>query len=497
MSFSAELHNVAKSYGRVQANAGVDLHVRANTIHALVGENGAGKSTAMKILFGMVEPDRGEVRFDAKTVTRSWNPEHAFAQGIGMVHQHFMLAETETVHDNLVLGAETTVLGVRRRKREADTLKTLMARTGLELPLEKKVSDLPISLQSRCEILKVLYRNARFLILDEPTAVLTPQEIENFLSTLRKLKEQGCTILIVTHKLKEVLAVADEITVMRAGRTVGTLRADQTNAQELSELMVGRRVQLPRIKTRTQQSTQSPALTIKLKHSGLSLDLHPGQITGIAGVEGNGQEELIQALLNPKDHGPIAYQLFGESAVQFNQAEVRSRPLAVIPADRHRDGLVLSFDLIENLRLGRRQLGKPLWQRIKFTSNEERALLKEFDVRPSTPETKASALSGGNQQKLIIARELGDLPSKSVILALHPTRGVDVGAIEFIHNRLLAAAEQGAAVLLISSELDELMALSHRIAVLYRNQIVQWFEGNHYDEHQIGFAMLAGVEKHG
>jgi simple sugar transport system ATP-binding protein len=498
VAFDGILKGIEKSYGACHANQGVDLHVRAGTIHALIGENGAGKSTAMKILFGSVKPDAGVIRFGKEEVT-DWSPERAFRHGIGMVHQHFMLAMPETVHDNLVLGAETTRFGVRERKAEAAALEALMKQTGLELPLDQPVETLPIGLQSRCEILKVLYRKARFLILDEPTSVLTPQEVEDFLKTLKALRKAGNTILIVTHKLKEIMAVADDATVLRAGRTVATRKIADTSVEELSELMVGRRLQMPRVKAQTGKSAQAPLA--RLSYGGLSLELKPGEITGIAGVEGNGQERLIHAFVDPHataleaGHENFSFELLGKDASEFDTSQIRRLPVAIIPADRHHDGLVLSFTLTENLRLGREQTrARGLF---RGATTEERQVLTDFDVRPNNPQAIAKGLSGGNQQKLIVARELATLTAEAlgrggVVLAVHPTRGVDLGAIEFIHGRLLEAARAGAAVLLVSSELDELMALSHRIGVVYRGSIVQWFEGPPYDEKALGLTMMRG-----
>ena len=466
MALSAELRGIIKSYKGCYANNGVTLNVRASTIHALVGENGAGKSTAMKILFGLVTPDSGEILFDGKVV-KNWNAESALLSGVGMVHQHFMLAAPETVQDNLVLGVETTRFGLRDRRAERRALEELMQKTGLHVPLDAQVDDLAIGLQSRCEILKVLYRRARFLILDEPTAVLTPQEITDFLATLQRLREQGHTILIVTHKLKEVMAVADDITVLRAGKTVATRIAQKTTIEELSELMVGRRLQLPRVARREHD-----------KEREHRLDLQPGEITGIAGVEGSGQDDLIRGLVTLHCHD-------------------RKSSFAIIPADRHRDGLVLSFKLYENLRLGRAQAAAPSCAIFGGATADEIKVLDEYDVRPRDVNLEARALSGGNQQKLVVARELGSLfssneMSRSIVVAVHPTRGVDLGAIEFIHRKLLEAAEKGAAVLIVSSELDELMALSHRIGVFYSGTVAQWFEGPPYDEQAIGRAMMTG-----
>ena len=466
MALSAELRQISKAYSGVHANNGVNLVVRAGTVHALVGENGAGKSTAMKTLFGLVTQDSGEIFFNGKPV-KDWNAEKALKHGVGMVHQHFMLAGPETVQDNLVLGVETTRFGLRDRKAERRALEDLMQKTGLHVPLDERVENLAISLQSRCEILKVLYRNTEFLILDEPTAVLTPQEVTDFLETLRTLRKQGHTILIVTHKLKEVMAVADDVTVLRAGKTVANRKITDTTVDELSELMVGRRLQLPRVTHREH-----------IPEREHRLDLQPGEITGIAGVEGSGQADLIRGLITL-------------------HCEDRNSLFAIIPADRHKDGLVLNFNLYENLRLGRAQAAASAYAHFGSPTSAELKLLEDYDVRPRDARLEARALSGGNQQKLIVARELGSLfaankMANSIVVAVHPTRGVDLGAIEFIHRKLLEAAAQGASVLLVSSELDELMALSHRIGVFYSGVIAQWFEGPPYDEQAIGRAMMTG-----
>lgn len=488
MAFSGELRGITKAYGSCISNNGVQLAVRAGTIHALVGENGAGKSTAMKILFGLVTPDSGQILFNGKPV-EGWNPQKAFELGVGMVHQHFMLAGPETVLDNLVLGKECTRFGLRDRNAERRELEALMKTTGLHLPLDARVEDLAIGLQSRCEILKVLYRKARFLILDEPTAVLTPQETQDFLNTLKQLRANGNTILIVTHKLKEVMAVADEATVLRAGKTIATREISKTSVEELSELMVGRRLQLPRV---ARASHSEGAARANIKSGKTALTLKAGEIVGIAGVEGSGQDALVRALVEPLASKVETYDLLGADARKFTPAEIRRLPVAIIPSDRHKEGLVLPFTLTENLRLGRAQARTPSHRVFSSATAEEKALLEKFDVRPADPALEAAALSGGNQQKLIVARELGDLSAESLVVAVHPTRGVDLGAVEFIHNQLLAAAAAGSAVLLVSSELGELMALSHRIGVFFAGSIVEWFEGPPYDERAIGLAMLSG-----
>ncbi|MEW6056146.1 MAG: ABC transporter ATP-binding protein [Bdellovibrionota bacterium] len=490
MSFDGRLRSINKSFGLVKANEDLNLHVRAGTIHALVGENGAGKSTAMKILFGMVKPDSGQVIYGQTDVTSAWNPHKAAEHGIGMVHQHFMLALTEKVHDNLVLGFETTKLGFRQRKKERKALEELIETTGLKVPLDARVEDLPVGLQSRCEILKVLYRKARFLILDEPTAVLTPQETEDFLKTLHLLKSRGNTLLIVTHKLKEVMKIADDITVMRAGTTVATRKAKDTDVEELSELMVGRKVCLPRTISKKNSATERPLF--ELKTSAFHIAIQPGEIVGIGGVEGNGQDSILEALLDPRKLEAERFTILKENVLQYKTAQIRRLPLGIVPPDRHENGLNLSMSLTENLRLGREQCGRAGHAYFGSITASETSLLQEFDVKPPRPSLAASALSGGNQQKLVLARELGQLPNQSVLIAYHPTRGVDVGSIEFIHEKILAAAARDSAILLISSELDELMALSHRIAVFYRGTIARWFHGPHYDEKDIGLAMLTG-----
>lgn len=495
MAQSAELKNITKQWGQKFANRGVNLKVRAATIHALVGENGAGKTTAMKTLFGLIKPDDGEILIDDKPV-RHWSPELAFSRGIGMVHQHFMLASPESVLDNLTLGAEQTRWGLRDRKTERTMLLELMKATGLNVPLEQTVSELPIGLQSRCEILKVLYRKANFLILDEPTAVLTVQEIADFLKTLKRLRDQGHTVLIVTHKLNEVMAVADEVTVLRAGQTVATRRVADTSTEELAELMVGRKIHLPKVLTQP-SNTQVCA---HLQTSRFNIELRPGEITGIAGIEGSGQMKLVTALADPASQNNIkSYQLFGQNARELTLADTRKMPIGLVPSDRLREGLLPDLTLTENLRLGREQSKFSAIHVFSKTSADEQALLKQYDVRPAEPQRTAKTLSGGNQQKLIIARELGSLFNSgdiknSVLIAVNPTRGVDLGAIEFIHHKLIEAASAGAAVLLVSSELEELMSLSHRIGVFFANEIVRWFDGPNYDEQSIGLSMLTGAK---
>ncbi len=469
---TAEFKNVSKLYGAFRANDGVNLRIGAGTIHGLIGENGAGKSTAMKMLYGLLAHDEGQLF--VKGVERAagrWSPRHAFENGVGMVHQHFMLAHTETVHDNLVLGVEERgPLGLRKRAAERAKLEKLMADTGLSVPLDRPAGTLGVGEQSRIEILKVLYRNADFLILDEPTAVLTPKEVREFLETLKRLKGQGKTILLVTHKLHEILAVADDITVFRAGRSVGTMARGDATIDSLTEMMIGRPLTLPR---RATNAAPSPEVIVSVPSFGISV--HPGEVVGIAGIEGNGQDAIVHELL--KDPRALRRQAF-----------------AVIPPDRHRDAVVLGMDVNENLKLGREQARHKGWE--LFTeSGDDQALatfLQAHDVRPPNPHATVGSLSGGNQQKLVVARELDfSEPAPKAMLICHPTRGVDLGAIEHIHGKLLAAADTGVGILLISSELEELMNLSDRIGVVYKGKLVGWFKPV-FDEHKIGRAMLTG-----
>ncbi|MGE4231794.1 MAG: ABC transporter ATP-binding protein [Bacteriovoracia bacterium] len=494
-----ELVRITKKYGDFCANNEISFSVKSGSIHALVGENGAGKSTLMKILFGLTSADSGEIWVNQEK-QENWNSKKAIQYGIGMVHQHFMLSEPDTVLDNIVLGYERSRLGFRKTKQEKIELEQLMRTTGLYVPLDEKVENLSLGLRSRIEILKVLYRKAKFLILDEPTAVLTPLEIEAFLETLRTLRKQGHTVLIITHKLKEVMAVSDRITVLRKGAVVKSEETVNASIDQLSEWIVGRKLHLPKVQhdlpgVKRDFSSHGSCLSIETRN-GIVVRAPFGMITGIAGVEGNGQAELISSILSPKKN-KVKISLFGQDASALETQDLRKLPIAVIPSDRQEEGLVLEFSLFENLRLGRKQVKKQSLDWFGRATKLEQELLEENKVNPPKVNLTAKSLSGGNQQKLIFARELDNLPQRSFILAVNPTRGVDVGSIEHIHETLLEKASQGAAILLISSELDELVSLSHQIGVLFRSKIVQWFEGPNYSEHSIGVAMNSGAKSHG
>jgi simple sugar transport system ATP-binding protein len=484
------LTDIHKSFGPVRANRGATLDVAAGEIHALVGENGAGKSTLMRILSGMFPPDSGTIAVNGTDVT-GWQTSDAIAAGVGMVHQHFMLVSTLTVTENVTLGAEITKRGQLDLDRAHHEVRRLAERTGLVVPPEQRIADLTVGEAQRVEILKTLYRGARVLILDEPTAVLSPPEVNELWRVLRRLREEGGTIVLITHKLDEVMAISDTITVMRQGETVGRLRTSQTSPAEIAKMMVGREVALA-------GSRRAPSTAVRgerdVAHRGALLEVRDltvasarkdnavdrvtfsiaaGEILGVAGVEGNGQTELVEAIagLRPASSGAIIID-----GRDITRASVRARGdagLSHIPEDRHERGLVLEYSVADNLILGQQhhftRRGVLEKERV---ARHARDLVAAFDVRPSDPALPARALSGGNQQKVVIAREMGGGRDFNVLLASQPTRGVDVGAIEFIHTRLRDARAAGKATLLVSADLTEVLALSDRIAVMYGGRIV-------------------------
>ena len=499
---AVELRGLSKRFGSCIANDGVHLRVEQGSIHGVVGENGAGKSTAMKMIYGVFPPDAGEILVEGKPC--SWfSPADAIAAGIGMVHQHFMLAGPHTALDNILVGAEPTRFGVINRKDARRRLEKLSQQYGLQVDLDPSVEELPVGIQQRIEILKLLYRNANILILDEPTAVLTPQEANSLFENLRRLREQGKTILLITHKLKEVMAFTDRVTVLRDGRVTGEKRTSETNPQELANLMVGRQVLL---KVEVPPGRPLPELAIEVKNLALSgyrgarnrlsnvtFSVNCGEIVGIAGVEGNGQSELIQAMLHPRDpkcrsSGIVSF--LGRDVTAWPARDIRQLGVAVIPEDRHNEGLLLARSLAENFALGQHRSSE--FSRFGILNSRNIAscaasATQEYDVRPAEPAERAGNLSGGNQQKLVIAREFHRNPR--VLIAVQPTRGVDVGAIEFIHKRIVRARDDGAGVLLISAELDEILALSDRILVMFEGKIVGEFLRGGVDETALGLKM--------
>jgi simple sugar transport system ATP-binding protein len=507
-----ELKGLAKSFGDCQATIGINLKVKRGSIHAIIGENGAGKSTAMKMLFGLYAPDEGAIWVDGKQ--RHWrSPRDAINAGIGMVHQHFMLAGPETALENVLLESNRSkdfwswlppFLRPIDRASALNKLQKLCAHYHLSVDWNSRIEDLPVGVQQRIEILKLLYVDASVLILDEPTAVLTPQETAQLFANLRKLASEGKTILIITHKLKEVLSVADQVTVFRSGRTVGfrDLRKEPTSAEDLASMMVGRKVALSgnaATGERKAFALSYPVLRFTGAKSELKFSVHSGEIVGIAGVEGNGQSELLQALLHPKEF-PIQEIFYGDqSALEWSSAHVRKSGVAMIPEDRLQEGLLLEQDLSENFLLGLQR--RKLFQKRGFISwktvREKTDLaIRNYDIRPADRSAIVGRLSGGNQQKLIIAREFE--PDPSFLIAAQPTRGVDVGAIESIHSRILEARDQGKGVLLISSELDEIFALSDRVLVIYEGAIVAEMKretsGQSFDENKIGLYMAGGAK---
>lgn len=499
-----ELKNITKRFGNVLANDAVSITVPAGSIHAIVGENGAGKSTAMKIAYGFYRADAGEIIVDG--VPRSFSsPQDAIRLGIGMVHQHFMLVDTMTVAENIILGAEGDNGLALDLGAASEAIRTLSTRFKLAVNPGARIEQLSVGEQQRVELLKALYRNARLLILDEPTAVLTPQEIDDLFATLREMRESGKTVIIITHKLSEVLAISDEVTVMRDGRVVGRVTTRATSAAELARMMVGREVLL-----RVEKPPASPrneVLTVRglsvsdeegsARLKGIDLSVRAGEIVGIAGVEGNGQTELVEALsgLTPASRVAGEILLDGENIVSLPARRRKDLGVAHIPEDRHRRGLLLDFDLKENSILGIQHrsevVGGNVFLDAGAIDTHSNRIVRDFDVRPANVELPARSLSGGNQQKLIIGRELLSRPK--VLLVAQPTRGVDIGAIEFIHRKLVELRDAGCAILLVSSELEEVTALSDRLLVIHDGRIAGEVDPKASDFEQIGLLMSGGA----
>jgi simple sugar transport system ATP-binding protein len=494
-----ELRGITKRFGEVVANDSIDLDVAPGEVHALLGENGAGKSTLMNVLYGLTSPDSGEIRFDGKPL-RLRSPHDAIDAGIGMVHQHFMLIPVMTVTENIVLATEPHNGPLFDVRKAQEDVRGLSERYGLAVRPEARVESIGVAQQQRVEILKALYRSARLLILDEPTAVLTPQETHELFDVIRSLKAQGTSIIFITHKLGEVLEVSDRITVLRRGKSVATVATAGSSERELAELMVGRPVLLRVEKGAAQAGEVLLSVRDLVVHDsrgleavrGASFEVRAGEIVGLAGVDGNGQSELIEAItgLRKPTSGSIVaegHELAGHGARASFEAGVGH-----IPEDRHLRGLVLDFTLAENL--GLRDVRHPPASRWGFLhpraiAERARRLLSEYDVRGGGPGTRAGALSGGNQQKVVVAREMSG--TKRVLVAAQPTRGLDVGAIEFVHQRLVAVRELGVAILLVSLELEEIISLSDRILVMYEGRIVAEHTPD-VSESVLGVEMMGG-----
>lgn len=500
-----ELRQITKRFGNVLANDHVDIVVKPGTIHAIVGENGAGKSTAMRIAYGFYNADSGEIVVDGQ-VRDIRSPHDAIALGIGMVHQHFMLVETMTVAENIVLGAEPGTKVALDLKSAAAQIRQLSEEFKLAVNPNEPIEHLSVGQQQRVELLKALYRHARLLILDEPTAVLTPLEVEEFFAILRRMREQGKTVIIITHKLSEVLAISDEVTVMRDGKVVGRVQTKETNAAELARLMVGREVLL-RVE-KSDPKVGRAALDVKglsivdakgsKRVDNVTFAVNSGEIVGIAGVEGNGQTELIEALAGLVDSARVTGEMnFEGRSLNTMGARVRRElGIAHIPEDRHRRGLLLDFILAENSILGvhYRPPIASLMGGVFLDNNaiQRRAdeIIRGFDVRPPNAALPARALSGGNQQKLIIGREYHVNPR--LLLVSQPTRGVDIGAIEFIHRQLIGLRDSGCAILLVSAELEEVTSLSDRLLIIHEGRIAGEVDPKVATLEEIGLLMTRG-----
>ena len=499
---AVELRGLTKRFGDVVANSQVNLRVERGTIHGLIGENGAGKSTAMKLVYGVYRPDAGEIFIDGERCVWS-SPSDAIARGLGMVHQHFMLAGPYSALDNILLGAEPRRWGLISRRQARVRMESLAAQYGLVVDWERPVEQLPVGIQQRVEILKLLYRDAHILILDEPTAVLTPQETSALFANLKRLRDQGKTILLVTHKLKEVMALAQRVTAFRGGKVTGERETADTNPQELANLMVGRKVVLG-IEVPTAQFCATPAIEVEglglagpsgSRHrlANISFCVRRGEIVGIAGIEGNGQSELLGALLHPAEpqcRTAGTVRLLEQEVTGWPAARIRNLGVAVIPEDRLREGILPERPVSENFLLGLQR--SAVFSRAGFLNlmrlrEAASRAVAEYEVRPADLNLPAGKLSGGNQQKLILAREFQRHPH--VIIAAQPTRGVDVGAIEFVHRRLVSARDEGAGVLLVSSELDEILTLSDRILVIYEGRLVAEFKRGEVSERELGLKM--------
>lgn len=497
-----ELRHITKRFPGVLANDDVSVSVGHGEVVALLGENGAGKSTLMNVAYGLLAADAGEIAVEGEIVTID-RPRDAIALGIGMVHQHFMLVEPLTVTDNIIMGLEPArgPLGIIDRAAARERVVELSQRYGLRVDPDARIVDLSVGMQQRVEILKALYRDASILILDEPTAVLTPQEVRELFDIVRELVAKGLAVVIITHKLEEVMAFSDRIVVMRAGAVVGETTPSACNEQALARMMVGRDVVLD-----IQKQPADPGDVVldvrdlkvnderKLEVlKGVSLQVRHGEVVGIAGVDGNGQGELVESIMGLRRPSSGTVSLKGKDITHADSADTIASGVSHVPADRHRRGLVLEFDLIENMALGdHRRPPFAKWGVLdrKAMSDLARTRIGDYDVRTPTEHVAAANLSGGNQQKLVLARELGRDPE--LLVAAQPTRGLDVGAIEFVHRRILAARDAGKGVLLVSMELEEIMSLSDRILVMYEGTIAAEFERGSVTEEELGFYMTGG-----
>lgn len=495
-----EMNNIRKEFPGIVANDNITLQVKKGEIHALLGENGAGKSTLMNVLFGLYQPEKGEIKVKGESV-KITDPNIANRLGIGMVHQHFMLVHNFTVTENIILGNEPTKNGRINMDKAAKKIAELSTRYGLAVDPYAKIEDISVGMQQRVEILKTLYRGADILILDEPTATLTPQEIKELIQIMQRLVEEGKSIILITHKLKEIMEVCDRCTVIRKGKGIGTVNVSETNTNELAALMVGREVHFKVEKTEATPKDVVLEIEDLVVHDArnvlavkqLNLNVRAGEILGIAGVDGNGQTELIEGITGLRKIKSGSIKIKGKEVGNLPIRKITESGVGHIPQDRHKHGLVLDFSVGENMVLQtyyQEPYSKSGILSYKKIYEKATKLIKEYDVRTPSEYTPSRALSGGNQQKAIIAREIDRSPE--LLIAAQPTRGLDVGAIEFIHSKLVEERDKGKAVLLISFELDEVMNLSDRIAVIFEGKIVDIVDPKETNEQELGLLMAGG-----
>lgn len=504
MSYAIEMRQIRKEFPGIVANDNITLQVEDGEIHALFGENGAGKSTLMNVLFGLYQPDRGEIYVHGEKAVIH-DPNDATRLGIGMVHQHFMLIDKFTVAENIVLGREPKKNGVLDMKEAVKVVRELSEKYGLDVDPEKKVEEITVGMQQRVEILKTLYRGSDILIFDEPTAVLTPIEIQELIEIMKRLVHEGKSIILITHKLKEIFECCDRATVIRRGKNIDTVKISDTNPTELASMMVGRKVHV-----QVNDAPYNPqGKVLEIEHlnvadarkveviKDLNLTVHGGEILGIAGVDGNGQTELIEAIAGLRKTKSGTIKLNNQDVTNQRTRKMIEAGLGYIPEDRQKHGLVLDFSIAENMVL-QTYYQKPYAQmgilQNKVIAKKAKKLIQEFDVRTPSEKTHARALSGGNQQKVIVAREVDRSPQ--LLIAAQPTRGLDVGAIEFIHGKLIEEKKKGKAVLLVSFELDEILHLSDRIAVIYEGHIIDIVSPKETNENELGL-LMAGRKKGG
>lgn len=502
MEYVIEMLGIRKEFGSFVANDNITLQLKKGEIHALLGENGAGKSTLMNVLFGLYQPEAGEIKVKGKTV-RITDPNVANEVGIGMVHQHFMLVENFTVTENIILGNELTKAGIVNIKDAAKKIQKLSEMYGLDVDPNAKIEDISVGMQQRVEILKTLYRGADILIFDEPTASLTPQEISELIQIMKRLIQEGKSIILITHKLKEIMDVSDRVTVIRKGEGIGTVVTAETNPNELASLMVGRQVEFKTVKSEAHPTDDTLVIKDLVvadyrgidKVKGLNLTVRKGEILGIAGIDGNGQSELIEAITGLRKSKSGSISINGTNLTNKKPRKITESGVGHIPQDRHKHGLVLDFSIGHNIALQtyyQDPISKNGIMNYSKVSELAQKIINDFDVRTQGEHTPARALSGGNQQKAIIGREV--IRDPELLIAALPTRGLDVGAIEFIHQRLIEQRDKGKAVLLLSFELDEVMNVSDRIAVIYDGQIVDTLLPKETSEQELGL-LMAGQKK--